>query len=68
MYLETIKEVNDIKKIDPKDYPALAQEIRDFLIRKISVTGGHLGSNLGHHDEKCNNGNFPNEPAPTEFL
>ncbi|MBO4514558.1 MAG: 1-deoxy-D-xylulose-5-phosphate synthase [Lachnospiraceae bacterium] len=47
MYLETIKEVNDIKKIDPKDYPALAQEIRDFLIQKISVTGGHLGSNLG---------------------
>ena len=47
MYLEKIEKVNDIKKIDPKDYPALAQEIRDFLIAKISVTGGHLGSNLG---------------------
>ena len=47
MYLENIENVNDIKKIDPANYPALAQEIRDFLIRKISVTGGHLGSNLG---------------------
>lgn len=47
MYLEQIQEVNDIKNIDPKAYEELAQEIRDFLIHKISVTGGHLGSNLG---------------------
>lgn len=47
MYLELIQNVNDIKNIDPKNYEELAQEIRDFLIRKISVTGGHLGSNLG---------------------
>ena len=47
MLLETIGQVNDIKKIKKEDLGALAQEIRDFLIRKISVTGGHLGSNLG---------------------
>ena len=47
MLLEQIKEPNDIKKIDKKDYPALAQEIRDFLIKSISETGGHLASNLG---------------------
>ena len=47
MYLEKIEKVNDIKNIAPQDYNALAQEIRDFLIQKISVTGGHLGSNLG---------------------
>ncbi len=47
MLLETIEQANDIKKIDRKDWDALAQEIRDFLIEKISVTGGHLGSNLG---------------------
>ncbi len=47
MLLETIRQANDIKKIDQKDYGQLAQEIRDFLIHKISVTGGHLGSNLG---------------------
>lgn len=47
MYLEQIQGVNDIKSIDPRNYEELAQEIRDFLIHKISVTGGHLGSNLG---------------------
>lgn len=47
MHLERIQNVNDIKNIDPKAYEELAQEIRDFLIHKISVTGGHLGSNLG---------------------
>lgn len=47
MFLETIEQANDIKKIRKEDLNALAQEIRDFLIRTISVTGGHLGSNLG---------------------
>ena len=47
MLLESIQQANDIKKLKREDYDRLAQEIRDFLIRKISVTGGHLGSNLG---------------------
>ena len=47
MLLDQIKQPNDIKKIRPRDYPALAAEIREFLVNKISVTGGHLGSNLG---------------------
>ena len=47
MLLEKINEPNDIKKIGAIDYDILAKEIRDFLIEKISVTGGHLGSNLG---------------------
>lgn len=47
MLLEKITRENDIKKIKKEDYPALAEEIRRFLIEKISVTGGHLGSNLG---------------------
>ena len=47
MILDRIKEAGDIKNIDPKEYDALAQEIRDFLIQTISITGGHLGSNLG---------------------
>ncbi len=47
MILEQIQKENDIKKIDPKDYDRLAAEIREFLIEKISETGGHLGSNLG---------------------
>jgi len=47
MLLENIGQVNDIKKVKKEDLNALAQEIRDFLIQSISVTGGHLGSNLG---------------------
>ncbi len=47
MLLDEINQVNDIKKIDKSDWNALAEEIRQFLIEKISVTGGHLGSNLG---------------------
>ncbi|MCR5734363.1 MAG: 1-deoxy-D-xylulose-5-phosphate synthase [Lachnospiraceae bacterium] len=47
MILDNINAPNDIKKIDPGDYDRLSQEIRDFLVNKISVTGGHLGSNLG---------------------
>ncbi len=47
MLLDSITQVNDIKKLDRADLNGLAQEIREFLIQKISVTGGHLGSNLG---------------------
>ena len=47
MILEKIEKENDIKKIPPEDLNRLAEEIREFLINKISVTGGHLGSNLG---------------------
>ena len=47
MLIENINKVNDIKNIDKEDYPLLAEEIRKFLIEKISIIGGHLGSNLG---------------------
>lgn len=47
MLLEQICKENDIKKIRKEDWEQLAAEIRAFLIEKISVTGGHLGSNLG---------------------
>ena len=47
MFLEKIEKTNDIKAIDSENYAALAEEIRQFLIESISVTGGHLGSNLG---------------------
>ena len=47
MILERIHKENDIKKLNKKDLQILAEEIREFLIEKISVTGGHLASNLG---------------------
>lgn len=45
--LEKIIKENDIKNIDPKDYQALAKELRLTLVRSVSRTGGHLASNLG---------------------
>ena len=45
--LDLINEPNDIKKIPEEDYRELAKEIRRFLIKKVSNTGGHLASNLG---------------------
>lgn len=47
MYLEKIEKPNDIKRIPKEHLDELAAEIRDFLVRKISVTGGHLAPNLG---------------------
>ena len=47
MILEKIKEANDVKQLSLLECEQLAQEIRDFLIRSLSETGGHLASNLG---------------------
>ena len=43
MILEQIEKANDIKQVDPELYGDLAEEIREFLIEKISVTGVILG-------------------------
>ena len=47
MMLELINGPDDIKKFSKQELTILSQEIRDFLIEKISTTGGHLASNLG---------------------
>ena len=47
MILEQIKGPEDLKDMSPEELSGLAGEIRDFLIEKISHTGGHLASNLG---------------------
>ena len=47
MILDSIKKENDIKNINKEDYDRLAEEIRHFLVDKISMCGGHLASNLG---------------------
>lgn len=47
MVLEKIQKENDIKKLTPEELELLKDEIRQFLIESISVTGGHLASNLG---------------------
>ena len=47
MALEKIQKANDIKELTEEELKELSDEIRRFLIEKISVTGGHLASNLG---------------------
>lgn len=47
MILDKINQAGDIRKLQESEYEELAREIRRFLIKKISKTGGHLASNLG---------------------
>jgi len=46
-YLDKIDSPADLKKLKPEQLPALAEEVRRFLLETVSTTGGHLGSNLG---------------------
>ena len=46
-YLNRIHRPEDIKNLDSKETAALAAEIRDFLVEKVGLCGGHLASNLG---------------------
>ncbi|MGL5865397.1 MAG: 1-deoxy-D-xylulose-5-phosphate synthase [Dermatophilaceae bacterium] len=45
--LQSIRSPEDVKVVSVGLLPALAQEIRDFLVTEVSRTGGHLGPNLG---------------------
>ncbi|SDM80378.1 1-deoxy-D-xylulose-5-phosphate synthase [Fictibacillus solisalsi] len=47
MKLEEIQNPQFLKNYDQEQLKKLALEIRQFLISKLSVTGGHLGANLG---------------------
>ena len=47
MYIENINSPLDLKKLKKEELTLLAKEIRDFIIKTVSNTGGHLGSNLG---------------------
>src|SRR6195952_1240529 len=37
----------DLRKLDDRDMPKLARELRDEMIDAVSRTGGHLGAGLG---------------------
>jgi 1-deoxy-D-xylulose-5-phosphate synthase len=47
MLLETIDSPIDLRRLDASQLPQLARELRDFVIKSVSQTGGHLSSNLG---------------------
>ena len=45
--LQRIQSPHDVRALTPVEVPALAEEIRSFLVEKVAATGGHLGPNLG---------------------
>jgi 1-deoxy-D-xylulose-5-phosphate synthase len=45
--LESINDPHDLRKLDRKQLPKLAAELRQFLLATVAQTGGHLASNLG---------------------
>lgn len=47
MYLEFIKGPSDIKSLSVAELKELARELRETIIKKVSINGGHLASNLG---------------------
>jgi 1-deoxy-D-xylulose-5-phosphate synthase len=47
MYLELIKSPSDLKKLSISELKKLARELRETIIERVSINGGHLASNLG---------------------
>ena len=45
--LDTINSPAELRALDRRQLPQLAEELRAFLIESVSRTGGHLSSNLG---------------------
>ncbi len=45
--LDTINDPADLRKLERRDLPALAAELREFIVESVSATGGHFSSNLG---------------------
>lgn len=45
--LDNIDNPDDVKKLPSSQLPALADELREFLLYSAGVSGGHFGSNLG---------------------
>jgi 1-deoxy-D-xylulose-5-phosphate synthase len=45
--LTTINYPHELRRLDRKQLPQLAKELREFLVESVSQTGGHLSSNLG---------------------
>ena len=45
--LESLKSPADLRGLSPEKLAQLSEEIRQFLITKVSKSGGHLGPNLG---------------------
>lgn len=47
MILDKVNTPSDVKKLTAEEMKTLASEIREFIIKKVNVTSGHMGPNLG---------------------
>ncbi|MBU3670424.1 MAG: 1-deoxy-D-xylulose-5-phosphate synthase [Polynucleobacter sp.] len=47
MTLNSVNSPDDLRKLTREELPALADELREFILDSVSKTGGHLSSNLG---------------------
>ena len=45
--LDEISNPKDLKKLKINQLPTVCKEVRNFMIDKVSKTGGHLGAGLG---------------------
>ena len=45
--LDTISFPSDVRKLQPKELPQLAKELREFIIEIVATKEGHLGASLG---------------------
>jgi len=45
--LDTVNVPADLRQLDPEQLPALAHELREFLLYSVGQTGGHFGAGLG---------------------
>ena len=45
--LDPINDPADLRKLDRRDLPALATELRNYIVESVATTGGHFSSNLG---------------------
>lgn len=47
MILDKINTPQDLRKLEISELTTLADEMRDFIVKKVNTTGGHFGPNLG---------------------
>ncbi len=47
MILDKVNVPDDLKKLSIQEMNALADEMRELIIKKVNTTGGHMGPNLG---------------------
>ncbi len=45
--LETVDDPSDLRRLDRRQLPQLAEELRRFIVESVAGTGGHFSSNLG---------------------